>query len=64
MLVTVGATEAIAGALLGLVEPGSEVILIEPYYDSYAAVVAMAGAVRVPVPLVPDGAGFALIPTR
>jgi len=60
VLVTVGATEAIAGALLGLVEPGSEVILIEPYYDSYAAVVAMAGAIRVPVPLVPDGAGFAL----
>lgn len=44
VLVTVGATEAIAGALLGLVEPGSEVILIEPYYDSYAAVVAMAGS--------------------
>lgn len=60
VLVTVGATEAIAGALLGLIEPGSEVILIEPYYDSYAAVVAMAGAIRVPVPLVPDGAGFAL----
>ncbi|ORA56058.1 pyridoxal phosphate-dependent aminotransferase [Mycobacteroides franklinii] len=60
VLVTVGATEAIAGALLGLVEPGSEVILIEPYYDSYAAVVAMAGAIRVPVPLVPDDAGFAL----
>ncbi|QCH22469.1 pyridoxal phosphate-dependent aminotransferase [Mycobacteroides salmoniphilum] len=60
VLVTVGATEAIAGALLGLVEPGSEVILIEPYYDSYAAAVAMAGAIRVPVPLVPDGAGFAL----
>lgn len=60
VLVTVGATEAIAGALLGLVEPGSEVILIEPYYDSYAAVVAMAGAIRVPVPLVPNGAGFAL----
>lgn len=60
VLVTVGATEAIAGALLGLVEPGSEVILIEPYYDSYAAVVALAGAIRVPVPLVPDGAGFAL----
>ncbi|AMT69742.1 pyridoxal phosphate-dependent aminotransferase [Mycobacteroides immunogenum] len=60
VLVTVGATEAIAGALLGLVEPGAEVILIEPYYDSYAAVVAMAGAIRVPVPLVPDGAGFVL----
>ncbi|MEU9808113.1 pyridoxal phosphate-dependent aminotransferase [Mycobacterium sp. NPDC050853] len=60
VLVTVGATEAIAGALLGLVEPDSEVILIEPYYDSYAAVVAMAGATLVPVSLVPDADGFAL----
>lgn len=60
VLVTVGATEAIAGAVLGLIEPGSEVILIEPYYDSYAATVAMAGAVGVPVSLVSHGAGFAL----
>src|SRR5690349_5702111 len=37
VLVTVGATEAIASALLGLVEPGDEVVLVEPYYDSYAA---------------------------
>ena len=57
---TVGATEAIAAAVLGLVEPGSEVILIEPFYDSYSAVVAMAGAKQVTVPLVPDGHGFAL----
>ncbi|GJN95898.1 putative N-succinyldiaminopimelate aminotransferase DapC [Mycobacterium marinum] len=60
MLVTVGATEAIAAAVLGLVEPGSEVLLIEPFYDSYAPVIAMAGAKRVAVPLVPDGRGFAL----
>ncbi|MEB3022897.1 pyridoxal phosphate-dependent aminotransferase [[Mycobacterium] crassicus] len=60
VLVTVGATEAIAGAVLGLVEPGSEVLLIEPFYDSYSPVVAMAGARRVSVPLVPDGPGFAL----
>lgn len=60
MLVTVGATEAIAAAVLGLVEPGSEVLLIEPFYDSYSPVVAMAGAHRVTVPLVPDGRGFAL----
>ena len=60
MLVTVGATEAIAAAVLGLVEPGSEVLLIEPFYDSYSPVVAMAGAHRVAVPLVPDGRGFAL----
>lgn len=60
VLVTVGATEAIAGAILGLVEPGSEVVLIEPFYDSYSPVVAMAGAHRVAVPLVADGRGFAL----
>jgi N-succinyldiaminopimelate aminotransferase len=60
VLVTVGATEAIAAAVIGLVEPGSEVLLIEPFYDSYSPVVAMAGAQRVTVPLVPDGRGFAL----
>lgn len=60
VLVTVGATEAISATLLGLVEPGQEVVLIEPYYDSYAAAVALAGGVRRTVPLVPDGAGFAL----
>jgi len=60
VLVTVGATEAIAAAVIGLVEPGSEVLLIEPFYDSYSPVVAMAGAHRVTVPLVPDGRGFAL----
>lgn len=60
VLVTVGATEAIAGAVLGLVEPGSEVLMIEPFYDSYPPVVAMAGAHRVAVPLVPHGRGFAL----
>ena len=60
ILVTVGATEAIAAAVLGLVEPGSEVILIQPFYDSYSPVVAMAAAHRVVVPLVPNGRGFAL----
>lgn len=49
--VTTGATEAIAGALLGLVEPGDEVIVLEPYYDSYVAMLQMAGAVRRPVTL-------------
>ena len=44
ILVTVGATEAIAAAVIGLVEPGSEVLLIEPFYDSYSPVVAMAGS--------------------
>jgi N-succinyldiaminopimelate aminotransferase len=60
VLVTVGATEALAAAILGLVEPGSEVVLIEPYYDSYAAAVALAGATRRTARLVPDGDGFAL----
>lgn len=51
VLVTVGATEAITATIMGLVEPGQEVILIEPYYDAYAAAVALAGARRVAVPL-------------
>ncbi|MFI1394222.1 pyridoxal phosphate-dependent aminotransferase [Streptomyces sp. NPDC020681] len=57
VLVTAGATEAIAASLLALVEPGDEVIALEPYYDSYAASIAMAGGRRVPVTLRPrDGA--------
>ncbi|HEY0687948.1 MAG TPA: pyridoxal phosphate-dependent aminotransferase [Kribbella sp.] len=51
VLVTTGATEAIAAALLAYVEPGDEVIALEPYYDSYAACIAMAGGYRVPVTL-------------
>jgi N-succinyldiaminopimelate aminotransferase len=53
VLVTAGATEAIAAALLALVEPGDEVVALEPYYDSYAAGIAMAGGRRVPVTLRP-----------
>jgi len=53
VLVTTGATEAIAAAMLALLEPGDEVIAFEPYYDSYAACIAMAGAMRVPVTLRP-----------
>jgi N-succinyldiaminopimelate aminotransferase len=60
VLVTVGATEAIAAAVIGLVEPGSEVLVIEPFYDSYSPVIAMAGCHRVAVPLARDGLGFAL----
>jgi N-succinyldiaminopimelate aminotransferase len=51
VLVTAGATEAIAAAMLALLEPGDEVIALEPYYDSYAACIAMAGARRVPITL-------------
>lgn len=59
VLVTVGATEAIAAALLALVDAGDEVILFEPYYDSYAASVALAGATRRVVSLV-DGPRFSV----
>jgi N-succinyldiaminopimelate aminotransferase len=51
VLVTAGATEAIAASLLALLEPGDEVIAFEPFYDSYAACIAMAGAKRVPLTL-------------
>ena len=51
VVVTTGATEAIAAAILGLVEPGDEVIVLEPYYDSYVAMLQMAGGVRRPVTL-------------
>ena len=46
ILVTAGATEAVAAALIALCGPGDEVVMFEPYYDSYAACVAMAGATR------------------
>jgi N-succinyldiaminopimelate aminotransferase len=51
--VTFGATEAIAATMLGLLEPGDEVVVVEPFYDCYAATIAMAGAVRRPVTLRP-----------
>ena len=55
VLVTAGATEGIAAALIALMEPGDEAIAFEPYYDSYAACIAMAGGTRVPVTLRPPG---------
>jgi N-succinyldiaminopimelate aminotransferase len=60
ILITVGATEAITAALLGLVDAGDEVIVIEPYYDSYAAAVALAGASRKVVGLRAVDGRFAL----
>jgi N-succinyldiaminopimelate aminotransferase len=51
VVVTTGCAEAIAAAILGLVDPGDEVLLLEPYFDSYAAVLQMAGARRRPVTL-------------
>ncbi|MEY2609632.1 MAG: hypothetical protein RLZZ128_281, partial [Actinomycetota bacterium] len=53
VLVTAGATEALAGALLGILEAGDEVVLLEPMYDSYQACIALAGAVTRPVTLRP-----------
>ena len=62
--VTFGATEAVAATMLGLLEPGDEVVVLEPFYDSYAAAIAMAGGARRPVTLRPpdfalDGAALA-----
>jgi N-succinyldiaminopimelate aminotransferase len=51
VLITAGATEGVAAAILALCEPGDEVVCFEPYYDSYAASIALAGAVRRPVTL-------------
>jgi N-succinyldiaminopimelate aminotransferase len=56
--VTFGATEAIASAMLGLLEPGDEVVVFEPLYDSYAASIAMAGARRRVVTLRPPDWSF------
>jgi N-succinyldiaminopimelate aminotransferase len=58
VLVTAGATEAIAAALLALCGPGDEVVTFEPYYDSYAACIAMAGAERRVVTLHPPQYSF------
>ena len=52
--VTAGATQAILTALLAVVHPGDEVIVLEPAYDSYAPNIALAGGVRVAVPLDPQ----------
>ncbi|MEV6309314.1 pyridoxal phosphate-dependent aminotransferase [Streptomyces sp. NPDC051840] len=60
VLVTTGATEAVAATLLALLEPGDEVVALEPYYDSYAACIAMAGGVRVPVTLRPQEGAYRL----
>jgi len=58
VLVTAGATEAIAATVMALCSPGDEVVVFEPYYDSYAAAVELAGAVRRTVPLSFPGYGF------
>jgi N-succinyldiaminopimelate aminotransferase len=53
VLITFGATEAIAAAILGLTNPGDEVVAFEPYYDSYGACIAFAGAYKRVVTLRP-----------
>jgi N-succinyldiaminopimelate aminotransferase len=58
VLITTGATEAIASAILALCEPGDEVVTFQPYYDSYAATIALAGATLRPVPLRPPAFAF------
>jgi N-succinyldiaminopimelate aminotransferase len=57
VLITTGATEAIASAILALCEPGDEVVTFQPYYDSYAATIALAGATLRAVPLRPGPSG-------
>jgi N-succinyldiaminopimelate aminotransferase len=51
VVVTAGATEAIAAAILAFVNPGDEMVVLEPFYDSYVACIEMAGGVRRPVTL-------------
>jgi N-succinyldiaminopimelate aminotransferase len=62
VLVTAGATEAIAASLLALAGPGDEVVMFEPYYDSYAACVALGGATRRTVTLTRSGDGWTFDP--
>lgn len=64
VLVTTGATEALAATVLALVEPGDEVITLEPFYDQYAALIALAGGVHRTVPLtIAPGADGDLVTT-
>lgn len=51
VIITAGATEAVAAAVFAFVEPGEEMVVLEPYYDSYVACIEMAGGVRRPVTL-------------
>jgi N-succinyldiaminopimelate aminotransferase len=64
VLVTAGATEAIAASILALCEAGDEVVCFEPYYDSYAASIALAGAVRRPVTLRAGHEGYTFDPDQ
>lgn len=57
ILVTMGATEALAGALLGTLNPDDEVIVFEPLFDTYAGCIALAGARMIPITLRPSPSG-------
>lgn len=54
VVVATGASEAVAAAVLALVEPGQDVMVLDPYFDLYAAVISLAGARRISVPLTAD----------
>jgi len=58
VIVTVGATEGVYAAVMGVVNPGDEVILIEPYYDTYLPAIAWVGGVPVYVPMQPPSWRF------
>lgn len=60
VLVTTGATEALAASVLALTRPGDEVLTLEPFYDSHAASIGMSGATHVTAPLIPGADGFRL----
>ncbi|MFD3484486.1 aminotransferase class I/II-fold pyridoxal phosphate-dependent enzyme [Streptomyces sp. NPDC058665] len=60
VLITTGATEALAAAVLALCDPGDEIIAFDPCYDAYAADARLAGARLIGVPLALEGDGFAL----
>ncbi len=64
VLVTAGATEAIAASLLALAGPGDEVVVFEPYFDSYTACIALGGATRRPVTLRRSDDGWAFDPAE
>jgi len=56
VLITAGATEALTAAIVALAPPGTDIVVLEPYYDSYAAAAELAGARLRPVGLAMDGA--------
>lgn len=60
VVIGTGASETLAAAVLGLVEPGSEVLILEPYFDLYPPIVAMAGAT--PVPVAPRASDYRVDP--